>query len=107
MGGFFDEFLCVVLAKATVTRVVDLADERDRFSFRNGHDPDQVGFPTRPLRSLPDSEHDRPERRHRCAFHRRSSHVVSFREVEIECTRILRSSVSEKERLCGVGELRT
>ena len=83
MRGFFDEFLCVVLAKATVTRVVDLADEGDRFGFRNGHDPDQVGFPTRPLRSLPDSEHDRPERCHGCALHGGSSHEV-FREVEIE-----------------------
>jgi hypothetical protein len=75
LRSFFEDFLDVVLAKTSVASVVDLADERDRLGFRNRHDPDPVRYVTRPLRCLPDPEHDRPERYHGRAFNRRSSHV--------------------------------
>ena len=78
LRSFIDEFLNIIFAKAAVTSVVDLADERNGFSFGHANDPDLFGSAARPLRRMLDSEQDRAERCHRRASTAGAAIVVSY-----------------------------
>lgn len=78
LWSFIDDFLNVILAEATVTCVVDLADKWDGFSLGDCKDPDPLGISSNLLRRLPSPQNHRAESSCDGCLHRRSCHRHSL-----------------------------
>lgn len=78
LRSFINDFLYVIFTKATVTSIIHLPNQGNRFCLRYSHDPYLFLSPTRPLRRLSDPVQHRAKRCHSCSLDCWSCHSAFF-----------------------------
>lgn len=68
LRSFINDFLYVIFTKATVTSIIHLPNQGNRFCLRYSDDPYLFLSPTRPLRRLSDPVQHRAKRCHSCSL---------------------------------------